>query len=542
MAEARTLDALVVGAGFAGLYMLIKLREDGFSAQGVEAGSGVGGTWFWNRYPGARCDIPSLEYSYSFDPELEQEWDWTERYAAQGEILSYIEHVAAKYDLKRSIDFETRVTSAVWNEETGRWLVETDRGKAFDVQFLILATGALSEPKLPDLPNLDAFKGPVLFTAKWDDSVDLKGKNICHFGTGSSGIQAVAAMSDYASHLTVFQRTPSYAVPANNRPLEAGEQEAAKAHYQEMRKVARHSPLGFASPPRPGKAKEFAPKDREQRLEEAWNAGTTGLLNAFEDLLFDAESNEQAAVFARRKIAETVDDPEMVRKLTPVYPLGSRRLCSEIGFYEALNKPNVELVDVREEKVVEITANEVVTDQDRYPADAITIATGFDACTGAIKAIELVGRDGQRIAEEWADGPRAYLGLAISGFPNLFAITGPGSPSVLSNVIISIEQHVEWVARCLTDMRESGDTVIEADAQAEQDWMHHVDEVAHMTLFPAADSWYMGKTRDGKQVFMPYVGGVGAYREKCDQVREAGYEGFVLSHAPVGAEELTPHT
>ncbi|WP_246021672.1 flavin-containing monooxygenase [Alteraurantiacibacter aquimixticola] len=527
----RKLDALVVGAGFAGLYMLIKLREEGFSAQGVEAGSGVGGTWYWNRYPGARCDIPSMEYSYSFDPELEQEWEWTERYAAQGEILSYLDHVAERYDLKRDIAFDTKVTSAHWDEAMGRWLVETDKGESFDVQFLILATGALSEPKLPDLPNLDAFEGQVLFTAKWDDSADLAGKAICHFGTGSSGIQAVAAMSEYAGQLTVFQRTPSYAVPANNRPLLPGEQEEQKARYREMREAAKHSPLGFAAPPRPGKAKEFAPADRHKRLEEAWNAGTTGLLNAFEDLLFDETSNEFAAIFARDKIAASVDDKEMARKLTPDYPLGSRRMCAEIGFYDALNKPNVALVDVREEPVVEITANEVVTEKGRYPADAITIATGFDACTGAIKAIDLVGRDGQRIGEEWADGPRAYLGLTVSGFPNMFAITGPGSPSVLSNVVVSIEQHVEWVARCLADLRTSGKAVIEADAEAEQAWMRHVDEVAQATLFPRADSWYKGRTRDGGEVFMPYVGGVGAYRAKCDEVAAKGYQGFSLGEA-----------
>ncbi|WAT19224.1 NAD(P)/FAD-dependent oxidoreductase [Aurantiacibacter sp. MUD11] len=523
------LDALVVGAGFSGLYMLHKLRQEGFSAQVVEKGSGVGGTWFWNRYPGARCDIPSLEYSYGFDPQLEQEWEWTERYAAQGEILRYLEHVADRYDLRGDILLNTLVTSARWDEASSRWSVQTDGGDSFDVQFLILATGALSEPKMPDLPGLENFEGEVLFTAKWDDSVDLKGKNVCHFGTGSSGIQAVAAMSEYVGHLTVFQRTPSYAVPANNRPLEPGEQEAMKAHYQEMRQAARNSPLGFANPPRPGKAKEFAPDAREQRLEEAWNAGTTGLLNAFEDLLFDEESNEYAAAFAREKIAETVQDPDKVRKLTPSYPLGSRRMCAEIGFYDALNKDHVDLVDVREEPVVEITASEVVTNKGRYPADAITLATGFDACVGAIKAIDITGRDGREIAKEWDMGPRAYLGLAIEGFPNMFTVTGPGSPSVLSNVVVSIEQHVEWIARCMGDMRERGQQVIEATREAEAAWMQHADEVAQQTLFPRADSWYQGRTADGRQVFMPFVGGVGAYRAKCDEVAAQGYEGFALS-------------
>ncbi|GAA0274456.1 NAD(P)/FAD-dependent oxidoreductase [Alteraurantiacibacter aestuarii] len=529
MPDSAKLDALIVGAGFSGLYMLHKLRQEGFSAQVVEAGSGVGGTWFWNRYPGARCDIPSLEYSYSFDPQLEQEWEWTERYAAQGEILSYLDHVADRYDLRRDIAFDTRVTAAHWDEATSRWQVETDTGGSFDVQFLILATGALSEPKMPDLPGLEKFEGKVLHTAKWDDSVDLKGKTVCHFGTGSSGIQAVAAMSEYVGHLTVFQRTPSYAVPANNRPLEDGEQEAAKATYREKRDVARHSPLGFAAPPMPGSAKTFAPAALKERLEQAWNAGTTGLLNAFEDLLFDETSNELAAKFARGKIADAVRDPDDARKLTPDYPLGSRRLCSEIGFYDALNRDNVELVDVREEKVVDITAHAVITDKASYAADAIVLATGFDACVGAVLAIDIRGRGGQQIGEEWANGPRAFLGLTVSGFPNMFAITGPGSPSVLSNVVVSIEQHVEWVARCLCDMRASGKRVIEADADAEQEWMRHVDEVAQTTLFPRADSWYKGRTRDGRDVFMPYVGGVGAYRAKCDEIAAAGYEGFALS-------------
>jgi len=531
MTEARKLDALVVGAGFSGLYMLHKLRQDGFTAHVVEKGSGVGGTWFWNRYPGARCDIPSIEYSYSFDEALEQEWNWTERYAAQPEILTYLEHVAGRFDLNRDISFNTLVTAATWNEESGRWQVETDAGDSYDVQFLILATGALSEPKMPDLPSLDAFEGKVLFTAKWDDSVDLSGKNICHFGTGSSGIQAVGEMATYAGQLTVFQRTPNYAVPAGNRPLEPEEIAEVKADYPRLREIARTSPLGWFNGAWEGSAKADNPEARADRLEKAWNAGTTGLLTAYEDLLFDLESNEYAAEFAREKIAELVSDPEKARKMSPAYPLGARRTCTETNFYDAMKRDNVTLVDVREEPVVEITANEVVTDKGRYPADAITIATGFDACVGAVKAIDIRGRGGQRIADEWADGPRAYLGLAVSGFPNMFVITGPGSPSVLSNVVVSIEQHVEWVARCMADMRGNGAKVIDADAKAEQDWMHHVDELAHMTVFPKASSWYMGKTRDGREVFMPYVGGVGAYREKCDEVAANGYEGFTLESA-----------
>jgi len=524
------LDAVIVGAGFAGLYMLHKLRQEGFSARVIEAGSGVGGTWFWNRYPGARCDVPSVEYSYSFDPALEQEWTWSERYSAQGEILKYLEHVAERYALHDGITFETRVTAARWDEESGRWSVHTDSGEAIDAQHLILATGALSEPKFPDLPGLENFAGAILHTAKWDASVDLAGKRVCHFGVGSSGLQTVGAIGQSVGQLTVFSRTPNFAVPCSNPRLTDAQSAAFKAGYPAMRATMRHSPLGFAQPAQPGSAKACDPAQREQRLEDAWTQSTFSLLLAFEDLLFDDESNALATDFARRRLARTITDPEKARKLIPQgYPLGSRRLCTEIGFYDAINQDNVAVVDVREEPVTMITADAVVTAQGSYPADAIIFATGFDACVGAIKAIDITGRGGRSIGAEWANGPRSYLGLAVSGFPNMFTITGPGSPSVLSNVVVSIEQHVEWIARLMADMRGSGAAVIEADPQAEQAWMDHAHEVARMTVFPRADSWYQGHTADGRQVFMPYVGGVGAYRAKCDEVAAGGYAGFALS-------------
>jgi cyclohexanone monooxygenase len=529
MSSSHRLDALIVGAGFAGLYMLHKLRQGGFSAKVVEKGSGVGGTWFWNRYPGARCDIPSIEYSYSFDADLQAEWRWSERYAAQPEILRYLEHVAERFDLNRDIALETLVTSAHWDEAAHRWTVQTDGGDTYDVQFLILATGALSQPKTPDIPGLENFKGEVLHSAMWDDSADLSDKNVCHFGTGSTGIQVVGEVAKVARQLTVFQRTPNFAVPAGNHPLPENYLEELLPKYPALRERARTSPLGWFHDAWEGSAKADDPDAREERLEKAWKAGTTGLLQAYEDLLFDEKSNSYAADFARRKIAEMVSDPEKACKLTPHgYPMGSRRLCTEVSFYSAMNRDNVTLVDVREEPVQTVTADSVVTAQGTYPADAIILATGFEACIGAILAIDIRGRDGRSIRDEWDNGPRAYLGLAVEGFPNMFTITGPGSPSVLSNVVVSIEQHVEWIAHCMPDMRESGSKVIEARAEAEAAWMDHNNEVAHQTLFPRANSWYQGRTKDGKQVFMPYVGGVGAYREKCDEVAASNYEGFDL--------------
>ncbi|MDB5689839.1 MAG: cyclohexanone monooxygenase [Sphingomonas bacterium] len=530
--QTQELDVLVVGAGFAGLYMLHKLRSERFSVHAVEAGAGVGGTWFWNRYPGARCDVPSVEYSYSFSPELEQEWRWSERYAAQPEILSYLEHVTERFDLARDISFNTRVASAHWNEGDRRWLVATDAGDTYAARYVILATGALSEPKAPDLPGLGEFKGSVLHTAKWDENVDLAGKRVAVFGTGSSGIQVVPPLARTAGQLVVFQRTPNFAVPANNHAMTDELRETMQRELPDNRAAARQSALGFFAQPRSGSAKAESDEAREARFEEQWRAGTTGLLLAYEDLLIDEESNSYAAEFARRKIAATVEDPEVARKVTPQgYPLGSRRMCSEIGFYEALNRDNVRLVDVREEPVTAITADTIETAADRYSIDAIVFATGFDAMVGAIKAIDVRGGDGRSLREEWSVGPRSYLGLAVAGFPNLFTVNGPGSPSVLSNVVLSIEQHVDWIVRCLADLRAHGSDRIEATEEAESAWMDHANEVAHSTLFPRANSWYQGRTRDGRDVFMPYVGGCGAYRHTCDEIAADDYRGFRIAHS-----------
>lgn len=524
----QQVDVLIVGAGFTGLYMLHKLRESGFSPKVIEAGGGVGGAWYWNRYPGCRCDIPSIEYSYSFSPELEQEWRWSERYAPQGEIRAYAEHVAERFDLMRDIKLNTRVTAAKWHEDTNTWTVETDQGDVYDANFVILGTGALSKPKMPDMPGLENFKGQILHTATWDENADLNGKRVAVFGTGSSGIQVIPQLAKIASQLTVFQRTPNYAVPSNNRVLSEQELAEAMTKLPVNREKARHSPLGFFDPVRSGQAKADSDEARQRRFEEQWKAGTTGMLLAYEDLLIDEDSNSHVSKFVKDKIASIVQDPDKIRKMLPDYPLGSRRMCSEIDFYATMARDDIALVDVREDPVVDFSADTIVTKHGSYPVDVLVFATGFDACIGAIKAIDIRGSDDRSLREEWEVGLRAYLGLGVSGFPNMFTVTGPGSPSVLSNVLLSIEQHVDWIAQCLVTLRERGIDRIEADEEAESDWMAHCDELAHDTLFPRADSWYKGRTRDGREVFMPYVGGVGTYREICDAVAADDYRGFAL--------------
>lgn len=526
----RDFDAIIVGAGFSGLYMLHKLRQQGMHALVIEAAGDVGGTWYWNRYPGARCDIPSLEYCYSFSPELQQEWRWTERYAAQPEILRYLEHVADRFDLRRDIQFGTRVISASWDEEAHLWRVSTDRGETLTAPYCIMATGNLSVAKLPDIPGIESFSGGLHHTADWPrERVDFRGKRVGVIGTGSSGVQAIPLIAEEADQVVVFQRTPSFAVPASNRPLTDDEIAATRAEYDRLREAARASFLGFFGGTMPGSAIEHSEEEREERYEQAWNAGTTGLLQAYEDLLLNEESNASAAEFARRKIRELVKDPETARRMTPSgYPIGARRLCSEIGYFEAMNRSNVTLVDVREEPIARIEADGVITGGTKHELDMLVLATGFHAMTGALTKIDVAGAGGLRLRDQWIDGPRSYLGLMVAGFPNMFMVTGPGSPSVLSNMVLSIEQHVDWIGDCLKAMRERGATRIEPSADAETAWMDHVDELAQSTLFPKANTWYHGRTRDGRNVFMPYVGGVGTYRDRCSEIARNGYAGFMI--------------
>jgi cyclohexanone monooxygenase len=540
-------DAIVVGAGFAGLYMLHKLRELGFSAHAFEKGDGVGGTWYWNRYPGARCDSPSLFYSFSFDEALQQEWEWTERYPTQPEILRYLNHVADRFDLRKDISFETPVQQAHFNDEDALWHVRTADGRDFTAKYFITAAGCLTEVNKPKFRGLDSFEGDWYHTARWPETgVDFTGKRVGVIGTGSTGIQAIPQIAKAAGHLTVFQRTPNYSLPAHNHPLEPDHQREIKARFGELREKARHSPAGLyvdATPPSKS-ALEATEEERLAAYEEGWKAGLGGVLSAFTDVTTDLDANATAAEFVRTKIRETVQNPEFAEVLASQdYPIGTKRICIDTEYFETYNRDNVSLADIKANPIEEITPKGIrLADGTEHELDIIVFAIGFDAMTGALLAIDIRGEEGTPLKEAWAEGPKTYLGLQSVGFPNMFMITGPGSPSVLSNMPTSIEQHVEWIGHALEDLREQGLDTIEATREAQDAWVEHVNDVADQTLYKHANSWYLGANIPGKvRVFMPYVGGVGNYRAKCDEVRAKGYEGFALSASgsssrePVGA-------
>ena len=536
-------DVVVVGAGIGGLYALHRLRSLGLDVQVFEAGDGVGGTWYWNRYPGARCDVESLFYSYSFSAELEQEWEWTERYPTQREILSYLNHVADRFELRRDIRLETRVTAAVYDEAARRWSVTTDRGDQVMAQFVVMATGCLSTWQIPAFPGVDSFQGERYHTGNWPhDPVDFAGKRVGFIGTGSTGIQAIPQIAKTARQLTVFQRTPNYAIPARNAPLRPGDQREVKARYREIRERMRTSPSGLPFAVAERAVLEEPPDLYLEALEEAWQAGGPPFLMMYRDVAVAEDANAIVADFVRSKIRETVRDPATAELLCPIdHPIGSKRICIEIEYFETYNRDNVELVDVRHSPVEEITPTGLRTSERTYELDVLVFATGFDAMTGTLLRIDIRGRGGVPLRERWADGPRTYLGLQVAGFPNLFTITGPGSPSVLSNMVVSIEQHVDWIADCITDLRAANLDTIEALPEAETIWVEHVNEVGAMTLYPKANSWYLGANIPGKpRIFMPYVGGVGVYRQYCDEVREAGYQGFVRSSPAGPADAPSP--
>jgi cation diffusion facilitator CzcD-associated flavoprotein CzcO/acetyl esterase/lipase len=523
-------DVVVVGAGFAGLYLLHRLRTQGFSVLVLEAADGVGGTWYWNRYPGARCDIMSVDYSYSFDPELEREWRWSEKYATQPEILAYANHVADKYDLRKDIRFATRVRRATWDVKAKRWHVRTEADDEISCRFYVMASGCLSLPKGIDIGGADRFGGETHYTHHWPrEGVDFKGKRVALIGTGSSGIQSIPIIAEQATQLTVFQRTPSFSRPARNGPAPQGKVDAFKADRDAYRQTARWSAIGVPGPIVEMSALQVPDERRRAVYEAAWNSGDL-LPTTFADLLTSPAANETYCEFLRERIRSIVKDPATAEALCPRgYYYGTKRPCLDSGYFETFNRPHVRLVDLRKTPITTITRTGIDTSAESLEFDAIVFATGFDAMTGAIVAVDIIGRDELALKDKWAAGPKTYLGLTTVGFPNYFMITGPGSPSVLSNMMVSIEQHVEWVSDTINYMRRTGVETIEPTETAEAGWVQHVNDCADITLFPTADSWYMGANVPGKpRLCLPYVGGVDRYRKACDEVVVQGYLGFRL--------------
>jgi cyclohexanone monooxygenase len=529
-----SVDAVVVGAGFSGLYALYRLRGMGLSGRAFEQAEDVGGTWYWNRYPGARCDVESIDYSYSFSEELQQEWSWTERYATQPEILRYLNHVADRFDLRPAITFGTKVVSAIYDEPSARWVVETDRGHRVTARFCIMAVGCLSLGRIPDFSGLESFRGQAYHTGSWPhQGVDFTGLRVGVIGTGSSGIQVIPQIAQQAAHLTVFQRTPHYTIPAQHHLLDPEWLAEFKHQYADYRSRMRVSRGGVSRDYSERRALDTPPEQRRKVYQARWNFGGAEILGSFADLLTDTEANQTAADFVAGKIREIVADPDVADRLIPRgYPFGAKRLCVDTSYYDTYNRANVTLVDVTATPIEAITPTGIRTSAGEHELDAIVFATGFDAMTGALLAMDIRGRGGLSLRQAWEAGPRTYLGVSVAGFPNLFIVTGPGSPSVLSNVVLSIEQHVEWITDFLEYLRKHDIDWAEPRTDIQDAWVAHVNEVANRTLFPVGNSWYLGANVPGKpRVFMPYIGGVGRYRAICDQVAAAGYTGFDLGSA-----------
>ena len=540
--KTEKVDVLVVGAGFAGMYILKMLKDAGYDVLVVEEADGVGGTWYWNRYPGARCDVPSLEYSYGFSDELQQEWEWSSKYSTQPEILEYANHVADRFDLKRYIRFGQRVMSATYLEESKSWYVVTSSGNQFESKYCIMATGSISAINKPKFAGLDSFKGDWYLTGRWPhENVDLSGKSVGIVGTGSSGVQTIPMLAQKAKHLTVFQRTANYSIPARNRPLDPEEVKEIKNNYGAVRERQRDTRAGImvrveddfdnyiTVNPGMKSALEVSEEERTKEYQERWEKGFHGFLAGYTDIGLNEDANETAAEFVRSKIRETVKDPATAEILSPKNAIGCKRLCADTNYFETYNRDNVLLIDLNETPIETLVPEGIKTSDKVFELDVVVFATGFDALTGALTSIDISGRQGRKLADKWSDGPRSFLGLAVEGFPNMFTITGPGSPAVLGNVLMAIEQHVEWVFQCISDMEYSGKTEIEADMIAEDEWMNHVEDLASETLRYSCNSWYVGANVPGKKrVFMPYTGGYDVYRERCKDIAEHGYSGFTL--------------
>ena len=526
---AASVDAVIVGAGFAGLYLLHRLRGLGFSTRVFERGGDVGGTWYWNRYPGARCDVESMQYSYSFDEDLQQEWRWSEKFSTQTEILAYANHVADRFDLRKDIDFETEVTSAHFDEEAGRWRIETDAGERVSARFYVMATGCISTAQIPEIDGLSDYRGRTFHTGNWPhEKIDFAGRRIAVIGTGSSGIQAIPVLAGEAAHVTVFQRTPNYSIPSRNGPMTAEYERSWKQDYPARRAEMRYTGHGSLKDVNDKPALSVDEDERQAVYRKRWEIGGAAYLGSFNDLLTDQAANDTAAGFVRDQIRDIVKDPATAERLAPKsYPIGTKRICVDSGYFETYNRENVELVDISGGPIERITPTGLTADGREFAFDDIVFATGFDAMTGTLFNVDIRGRGGQPLREKWEAGPRTYLGFMTEAFPNLFMITGPGSPSVKSNMMVSIEQHVDLVTDSLLHMREQGLDLMEPEPAAEDEWVAHVQDVANETLFPRANSWYMGANIPGKpRLFMPYIGGVGNFRKICEQMVADDFKGF----------------
>lgn len=531
----QRIDAVVIGAGFAGLRALNTLRAMGKKVVVLEAGAGIGGVWYHNGYPGARCDVESYDYSYSFSSELEQEWRWSERYATQPEILRYINHVADRFDLRKDILLNTRMTRSAYDEARARWTIDTADGQQWDCQYLVMCVGQLSTTKAPDYPGLDSFRGRIIHSGHWPkEPVDLAGKRVAIIGTGSSGMQMTPVIAKVASHLTVFQRTPNYSIPAANAPVTDEEDRQVKAHYKERRDRAWNSPTGLGFMPNRKSALEASPEEREQVYEAAWNRLGFGFALAYYDILLDKAANDTAAEFIRAKIGAVIDDPVLRDKLTPKgHPFAARRPSVDSGYFQAFNRPNVELADLREAPIIEFTPEGIRTGAKLHSFDVIIFATGFDAFTGSLLKPDIIGRGGRLLRDKWSAGPVTQLGVAVSEFPNMLIVVGPGSPSLLSNVMVSTEEQIDWLAALIRKMDADGIVEFEAEPAAERVWVEHVNARARETLYLSADSYYNGAEVQGKpRVFMPYSGGVRGYRRILHACAAEGYSGFSLRKRP----------
>lgn len=537
-------DVVIIGAGFAGMLLVRRFRDElGYDVRGFERGDDVGGTWYWNRYPGARCDFESEFYSYSVDSGIQQEWNWSEKYAAQPEILAYINFVADRWDVRRSISFETAVTSAVFDESDNAWIVRTDRGEAVKARFVIAATGVLSVPSTPRFEGMDTFEGAIYHTGDWPkQGVDFSGLRVGVIGTGSSGIQSIPLIAEQAEDLTVFQRTATFTVPAVNRPLTERERAVTKANYTELREAAKHTRVGLLVEQPMGAFADVDPMQARGELERRWRTTGLGVTSALSDTLVSEDANGFISQFVRDKINQIVANPETAKLLEPHdYPIGTKRLALDTGYYETYNRPNVHLVSVREQPIQRFTPRGIIVGDTEYEFDAVVLATGFDAVTGALDRIDIRGVDGRRLIDEWSEGAKSYLGVAVNGFPNLFTITGPGSPAILTNLVASIEHHVDWISDFVAHMQREGFARAEADRQAQSDWVDHVAELASHTLYPKAASWYMGVNIPGKpRVFLAYLDGFANYRNKCARIAADGYVGFTCTTAEDVSEIRVP--